>query len=384
MLLKFCALQIITGTIHGSFLAYITPYLSSEGYGAAIIGGTLALCSLATVLGQLLFSFISDKIRSIKKVYVACQGITLVAILLVYISSGSLKLFMVLVLSFAQMPMTVLLDTWVIKSYYNNPSKYAPIRASASFGYAGFSFIFGYYLEKIGFVLMPIAAIALVIILFFITTPTSEVPVVVRDKTRGINYEGLRNEPFIFMSIITLVMGLSCGTVINLLTYIIYNCGGNEGNLGTALALNALAQVPVMMYYPRLKGLGVYKKLLMAVGLYGSSFILMLCSYNLNMIYGSMLLYGFGFGILVPAIKEFVALEVEENLQTMGMTLLDIFQNGIGQGIGVFIGGVIIERYNTNLMLSLALMLVLVLVPGLIVLRSVKLRGINLRRFTVK
>lgn len=377
MLLKFCALQIITGTIHGAFLAYITPYLVSEGYGSALIGGTLALCSLATVLGQLLFSFISDKVRSIKKIYIVCQGITLVSIILVYISSGNLKLFMVLVLNFAQMPMTVLLDTWVIKSYYNNPSKYAPIRASASFGYAGFSFIFGYYLEKIGFVLMPIAAIALVILLFLTTMPTSEATVQVRDKTRGINYEGLKNESFIFMSVITLVMGLSCGTVINLLTYIIYNCGGNEGNLGICLALNALAQVPAMMYYPKLKSIGVYKKLLIAVGLYGSSFILMMSSYEVNLIYASMLLYGFGFGIFMPAIREFVALEVDTKLQTMGMTLLDIFQNGVGQGVGVLIGGVIIERYDTSLMIILALVLVLVVVPSLIVLRSAKIRGIN-------
>lgn len=377
MFIKFCALQIITGTIHGAFLAYITPYLASEGYGSALIGGTLALCSLATVLGQLLFSFVSDKVRSIKKIYIVCQVITLLAIVLVYISSGSLKLFMVLVLSFAQMPMTVLLDTWVIKSYCNNPSKYAPIRASASFAYAGFSFIFAYCLEKAGFVLMPIAATSLVIILFLITMTTEDVALEVTDKAKGINYEALRNESFIFMVIISLVMGLSCGTIINLLTYIIYDCGGNEGNLGICLALNALAQVPAMMYYPKLKGMGTYKKLFMAVGLYGSSFILMMCANSVNMIYASMILYGFGFGIYMPTIREFVSQEVKKNLQTMGMTLLDIFQNGVGQGIGVLVGGVIIERFNTSLMLMFALVLVFVVVPGLMVLRNVKLRTIN-------
>lgn len=368
MFIKYCLLQISYWCAYGSFIAYLVPYLNSLGYDSKVTGTIMALFALTAMFGQILFGALCDKIKSIKKVYLFNNAIVILFVILIFLLSGSMKLIIIVALGFVQLPMPVMIDSWVIQHYHETPEKYGPIRASASLAYALFSGFFGYIVVSMGYIAMPIYTFVFLLI-SLITAMIIKESKYTAVSHQKVDFKVLMNKNFTLLLIFSLMLGLSAGTVLQMQSYIVYSVHATDFNLGICIAISSIVQVPVMTLYPYMKKTSQLEKMTWSVLLYLGSFFLFLFGKNIYLIYVGMGLNGIGFALYLPAIRDYVARKIPFHIQTTSLSLIDSMQNNLGCSIGIFGAGILIANYGVSAMLTMCILFAGV---GLVLLKVIQ------------
>lgn len=152
---------------------------------------------------------------------------------------------------------------------------------------------------------------------------------------------------FIFVIIATVFLFFDNTLINNFFIQIIQHIGGNSSDMGNAIFLAAVLELPTMAYFTKMqKKIGCQEMLIISSLFFSVKHILTYFAFNMIMIYIAQFLQVFAYALFIPASVYYVNQTVEKTdmvkgqaLITGAMTLSGVFVSLIGgmllDGLGV-------------------------------------------------
>jgi len=338
----------------GSVYTMTTAYYNALGHSAKLIGVFLFAYTIAAFVGAFLLGPLSDKLNSQKKVFLfSVLGILLVSMSIYFTGPYRWGGVTYAVIGLLVSPAASVMDTWILKSFPENPALYGPIRGIGSGGYAVFMLFYGSLLEKYGYGLM----IPFVILFAAITL----VPIfILSDATRiQINLERpkmslkplLKNSGFIAILLFLFFIGMTHCPMYQYTPMIFEAVGGTVKHQSLALSLNAFLQAPAMMLSAKMNRFSTKQLLLGTLGIYVVSMLMMTLSGSIVLSVAGFTLLGAGYGVLLPAMRRALSESSPEELRTTAQSVGDSVFGSVAGMMTSLIGGVIIETWGVSLLL---------------------------------
>lgn len=199
-------------------------------------------------------------------------------------------------------------------------------RGVGSAAYALSSFAMGRLLAHFAPSILPIAygvgaaLLALALVSLRTTTATGRASV----DARGVSYADiLREHP----KLVLYMVGIACMFLVysfidSFLLQILLSIGGTSANLGTAITLSAMTELPAMVIFARLsrKGLGV-KVFLISIWFWLAKDLLTFLAPSPQALYGVQLLNFFSVAVYVPGMMDYMRHTLPESQLLRGVTL---------------------------------------------------------------
>lgn len=246
-----------------SYLAFafgtvqIVPYLTSIGYSPVERGILISSIAIVTIVVQLIFGYLSDKYKTVKKLFIIIMIIFAGASWLFYtVDSSQFVLHLILVAlcgGFSNLGMGVE-DNWVLESDERTRSFFSVIRAFGSFGWAIGGIVLGYLINNFGYKSMSVMVLFFTVItlagcLFLGDAVKSNDPTS-QSITKKDVLELLRNKTYIL--VIAILFLLSCIQMFNNYTLIdkIMILGGTSKEVGITATIKGLVELPMFFAGP--------------------------------------------------------------------------------------------------------------------------------------
>ena len=263
--------MIITGGFWMAFCvvtAYAAVFLHGAGYDDQELGIILALGNVGgAVLSPVLGAWI-DRNRKIRHAQLVFALLALQMILLVLLRVNPQKNLLctvcyVLYMSF-MMPVNALnLDLCVRLERAKAPLNFGFARSMGSFSFMVLSTLLGMIVEKTGYMILPFAGMAVVLLQGFGNLLTdrdlleAESKMVlqgdaVHEKSSSLLQFIQENKAFCLMLFGTIIIFIAHNTDGNFLINLVENVGGGPAVMGYLAAFTAIVEVPVMMFSDRL------------------------------------------------------------------------------------------------------------------------------------
>lgn len=232
------------------------------------------------------------------------------------------------------------------------PVNFSLARGVGSAAYALSSFAMGRLLTRFSPSILPgaygAAVAALIIVLFCVKTDS--VTRFADLGRRGASYRDiLRAYPTIGLFLAGVgCMFLTFSFIDNFLVQIIMSIGGNSGDLGTAITLSAITELPAMLLFARFcrkgKGLHVY---MISIWVWLAKDILTLLAPNTQTLFVVQLLNFASCAIYVPGMMEYVKHVLPEAQLLRGVTMAGT-STTLGSLIAMLLGGWLIDAIGVR------------------------------------
>ncbi|MDD3242557.1 MAG: MFS transporter [Eubacteriales bacterium] len=325
--LKFSLLQCTYWCSVGAFSSFAINYLQTQrGVSAGTAGTLLAVFTCVAFAGQFFWGRLCDRWKTNRKVFIITNFIMLAACFGVFFLRDLWMIFLAYgLLGFVQSTMPAVLDSWILKTYADNPQAYGPIRSSASFVYAIFTFFFGSIISRAGYGIMLVFVSVFVvgsIVVAFVAAdaPQAEIPAAHPGAKGGMRR--LLTGQFSLVLVALLCMGMS-GGMYTFMAIIMNQVGGSVDFLGYTMFASAMCQVPFMLFSRKMARFSPKSRLLFAGCIYAVTLVGMaLAKTPLTLVLMS-LLSGAGFGIILPALRELVETYAPADLRTTAQSVSD-------------------------------------------------------------
>ena len=341
--LYFCTFALISG--------YASAYLLNRGFTNAQIGIMLGIGNLGAVGFQLLVaSFIARTGMRLGKAIIAAHAVIAalaLALLLLPVSGVAFCVMYVMEYLFlASMQSSI---NSLYRGYHEQGMKisFGVSRGVGSAAYSLTSLAAGMLIQKFTPDILPgmyaVSSILLCVVVFIFNAPN----VTERQASSVTPVEKkilMREYPqfYIFFAGV-LCLATSNGFTETYLLQIIQRIGGNSSNLGVAVFISAMIELPAMILYRRFADKVGNRRLLAFAGWMWAlkNFLIMLAP-NVYLIYAAELLQFVGFAIYVPAGVRYIAHTLPESEFLKGQALVGSAFTA-GYLISSFVGGPMID-----------------------------------------
>ena len=238
---------------------FISLYLQGRGLGNAAIGSVTAFFGILAAFFQPLLGGITDQSSRLtwrRMILILAIPYLLICIAMPLIPgpwAGALFMGLLILLGNTIMPF--------INSahfYYSHAGEYINFGVARGIGsglYAFFALLIGFLVERFGIEMVPISGIligVLFIVVVFRMPPLKETIAEAPIQKKLQKGFLLRYPPFTFMLLACLLMLTTHNIVNTYLLQIIQSLGGNSSQLGIALAIQAVVEVPVLFGFSKL------------------------------------------------------------------------------------------------------------------------------------
>ena len=359
----FSALQMLYWCSVGSSATYIVAYMTAVRQASATLTGTLlAVYMLCGCLGQFVINAVCDKYQNNRKVFSVGMLIGLALWYGVYFAPNMPLVFVMYgLLGFLQPTMSAVLDTWLIRSFPNDAGAYSPIRSLGSLSYSFLMLIMGFAIDRIGHVVMMILPTVFSIGAAIMAHFMPEIPALSRADERAQRASsGLRTlAPVVWLFVAVMAgMGIANMPLLNMNLLIMENAGGSVTHQGVAIAFNTIAEFLTMQFFMRgLKKLSASRQLLFSGFLYVLSVAMIFLFKSIPALYAAFFINGVGYGVLLPARRQFINETVPENLLNRMHGVGDMAYNSLGGLVGNQCFGGIVDRRGVSFVVMLSLIL---------------------------
>ncbi|EMS69079.1 Major Facilitator Superfamily [Ruminiclostridium cellobioparum subsp. termitidis CT1112] len=252
---NFKILHLFSWAAVGAYNPFIVVYLMNNNISTSRIGVILMFNSIATLVGQPLWGMISDKIRSIKKVYLLCHSLaTALIVLLPFVTNQYIIFILLPLIQFFYCSMSPLLDSWTIHSIKNSGKSYGSFRLWGSLGFSILVVINGKLITisffNIIFLVYAIISLINLIMcaaLFEYKRDDENVqakPLTLRELNIGRLLRNFHYTAFVILSSITF---MTMTSVYSFLATLIKQVGGDDNLYGIANAVSAFSEVPILL-----------------------------------------------------------------------------------------------------------------------------------------
>lgn len=356
--------------------SFTTVYLMSKGCTSTMVGAATGIAALLSVAAQPLLASVTARIvwlNDMKNILILKLATIFSAGLMYMLFSGAaaprgslllILLFMVLLLIDNCVPS--LLSTVAMQANDAGAGiNYGLARGLGSISYAVFSLLIGYLVlfTGIDFLMlfyMFFSLLQLIVLLLFMKASAAlpaSAPAGVRSTAGGWT-SFFSRYPFLLPFLVSstlLFMSHSCVNVF--LINILEALGGGSGNLGTALAISAAVELPVMTVFIYLaKRFRIQFLLVISAVFFMVKALLLFLAVDVSGVYISQFFQFAAFAVYTPASVYFMTIALREQDRPMGQSLVGAFSLGLGNTFGNISGGIILDHFGLKAMILSAVL----------------------------
>lgn len=336
------------------FSSFAAVYLLAQGFSNTQIGFTLTFASLAAILCQPLVSTMIDRnvetpLRQIASRFaLAAAGFSLL-VLLVPGPALLLSLLYILLLcaSASQSPATNIMAMDHVENHV--PLHFGLARGVGSLSYALVSFSMGYLIQAFGASVIVLTSTLFWLITFLLLRSFPIAPRYLHNQAQQATSSNFwqfarRNRTFCLVAASLSLVLFSSILINTYMIHIITRAGGGKPEMGTAIALSALLELPAMALFPLFlkwaRGPAALLKFSAFVFLIKA--IVMSLSTTMSGVYAAQCLQFLSFGIFTPASIYYAGKAVLPADRVKGQACLGIMY-GVGAMVANSVGGVILD-----------------------------------------
>ena len=354
----FAMLEMLYWLTYGAFTTYLVSFVTAtRGASATVAGLMLALFMASACVGQYVIGGLCDRRQNNRAVFRAGMAIIIALELAVYFSPNMALMGVGCVcLGFIQPPIGAILDTWLIRSFPDEPGAYSPLRALASLAYAVLMAVMGVLIERVGHGAMPVLSALFALAGIAVATRMPEIPRAASGARGGEVKLGMLPRVVWLFVLAMGVMGVANIPLLNMNLLILGSVGGTVASMGLATAFNTAAEFLMMRFAgPALSRYSARQRMLIACALYVGSTVLMILSRTVWLLYLASFINGMAYGILLPARRQFVTEIAPEEAHNRVHGLGDMAYLNFGGLVGNQMSGLLIDSKGVRFMLSVSL-----------------------------
>ncbi|WP_410511820.1 MFS transporter [Paenibacillus sp. BR2-3] len=352
-------------------VSYFPLFYTHLGFSSSQVGFLYSLGPLISILSNLFWSMISDRLGTIKKIMIILlSGQLISAMLLSRATEFSSVIFILSVFYFFYYPVFPLADTMAIKTAQRHGRNFISIRVFGSLGYAFFALTVGYVLRALGSSWSMTLCIIIVITALIITWRLQDVQNATPDaqsdgtasandapkrKGNGLREILLKKEVLWFFSCVFI---LALGHRMNeaFLTVSLKEMGAGEELIGWALLASALSEIPVFFalskYGDKFKELPL---LAFASLMYAVRFLLMARADDPGAVVAIQAMHSVTFGIYYVTAVRYITRIIPDHLRATGLAIFTVvWSSAAGLLSGTF-GGMIFEESGRSIFYRVAM-----------------------------
>ena len=352
-------------SMFASMMAFVSVYLLHKGFDNSTIGTVLSITSVTSIVFQTWVANFVDKRKNLRVQDVLSFIVAVIVI-------GSLALFfmpieigivaiVVAIFALSQSLPTLLNSMAFIYERFGININYGVARGTGSAAYAIITMLLGYVVEATSPDLLPLfyAAFGILMIVsvrsFFLP---EEEKVVVQEVDEPIEEQVAADQTLIefigkYKKLVLLMGGVVflffAHTIINnFFIQIITPVGGDSANMGTAIFIGAMVELPAMMNFNRItKKIPVSRLLIISAVFFLAKHTLTYFAPNVLVIYLAQALQVGAFAVAYPALVEYINLIVDLKDLVKGQSLLTIAM-ALSSVFASFLGGILLDSIGTS------------------------------------
>lgn len=343
------------------FNPYLVVFLQSKKFTNTAIGTILSINALVGILAQPFWGVVSDRIQSIKKVFLLCISLSSILLLTMPLYQSYIAYVTILaIITFFDSPLSPLTDAWIIQNIKSIESgNYASIRLWGSLGYAVTVYIMGIIVNRLSpyhafYSHALLAAITIVII----TTKNydEDISVSPAQAEKSSIKKLLTNRHYIIYLLFAASIMAPHKAAFTYLPNLMSKVGGSNKELGAAMSIMALSEIPMFIIIRRF----IYDKKPITLILISSIFfilkqLLYLFARTPTHVIMLQILQGPSYALLLNGHVNYIDDLAPDELKSTAQTLGTAIAFGIGGILGNYGGGLIIDRFDLPILYKVGL-----------------------------
>ncbi len=370
--IKYALIQILYLGAFCGLMGFASVYFLAHGVSNSMIGIVLALTSVIAVFTQPMIASFADQHPKVelRKLIAGMIIVAVVLSILLYVFSGIPALLICFFVGIATMMMTIqpLLNTLAfVFEKYGIEINYGIGRGLGSAAYALVSFAIGHLVEAYSANLIPIIYIVLnallIIVVYSYVIPKNEQHEIHSQKeiqeVKQTNFKEFCKKYSRFMMFVfgVMVVFLTHTIINNFFIQIITPIGGTEGNMGTAVFIAAIVELPAMGMFNVIRQKVNCRTLLkISVMMFALKHTLTFLAANIMMIYIAQAMQIGAYAIFLPASVYYVNEVINEADANKGQSMVTtaIAASGI---IANLVGGILLDAMGVHQVLLIGVVL---------------------------
>ena len=337
---------------------YQTVYLQSRGYTATTIGLINAVLSAVTIMATPGWGMNSDRIRSIRRVFLLTLIVGSVlfafipAIIGLPVLSAPLMLVYLSLVYFFRNPANAMMDNWLVRYSNQKGVDYGSIRSFGSLGYAICGVLIAGAVSSFGTAwTFPVcsAMMALVVAMSLRTDDAKPVaPATGAPAREAFNPLTLfKNYYFTTFLAFSLLLYIVINSAAAFLPYLLEEVGVSSIRYGLITAYMATLEIPMLLAARPLRRRAPLFALCIASGFCYAAACLLLgtCAHSLGMIVAIETLSGVGSGLLIASAANYIYTLTPENLKATGQSIF-VAVTALSGIAGNLIGGAVVDALS--------------------------------------
>ncbi len=385
--IKYSLTQVLYFGSFCALMGYASVYLLDQGVSNSLIGFVLALTSIISVFTQPAIASYADKSQKVdlRTIIIIFMIAAIALSVLLYFFKGATILLLCLFVGIVTCMTTIqpLFNSLAfIFEKYGIEINYGVSRGLGSASYAIISIILGYLVEDFGTSIIPLVYIALNILLTIIVytyvIPKSEMSNVVEQKKEEESEQKQLSlidfckiyKKFMFFVVGVVVVFFTHTIINNFFIQIITPIGGTESQMGTAVFIAAILELPAMSAFNAMKQkVNCAKLLKIAAIMFAVKHTITCFAVNVTWIYIAQVCQMFAYAIFIPASVYYVneIIRKEDSIKGQSLVTTGITASGILANLA---GGVLLDLIGVHNVLLLGV--VFSIVGAIIVMFSVE------------
>ncbi len=344
---------------------FIAFYLQGNGFGNSMIGVITAVFCLVAVILQPMAGNLCDRIKILTwKRMIILLGLPYVLICIMMFIVKERWLIAVLfgsmyIIASIYLPM---INT-ALFAYEREGIKlnFGVARGTGSAMYAIMALLIGNMALRFGTKIIPASGLIIMVLLLCVvsTMPPTKKSVFESEEYRQTNIISfIRKYPyFSVMLLAVLFIFFSHNIIGTYLLQIVQYLGGNSSNLGTAMFIQAVVEIPVLFTFSFIMSkIKVGNLMILACAGYILRAVLYFVSINIGMIYITQLSQICSFAIIAAASVYFTGTSVREEDHATGQAFMTGMMSA-GTVLGSLFGGAILDYVGMRALLSVNILL---------------------------
>ena len=364
--LRYIIINATYFAVYSGIHAYSSVFLLEKGFSNTLIGITLALANILSVIFQPLVAGLIDKQGKLtnRNVSMASTALLLIgSILLLIIKNGIVAIFII----FALIYMVQMVYQPIITAMYFEYEAagchiyYGLARGLGSAGFAVTSVFTGMAIGKFGVSILMILDIIFLtialIVLFFFKKPAVKASEPAKDEVAHNNlFSFIKTYPGFMLFVLGAVCFFFAHNAINdYMIQIITPLRGTEAQMGTAVFIAAILELPTMALIDKvMKKISCRNLLLIAGAAFLIKTLLMLIAPNMAVVYISQAMQMFAYAVFIPVSAYFVNQTMKRLDQVKGQAYVNVSIT-LGGVFSSLVCGRLLDIKGPNFMLTVSL-----------------------------
>lgn len=371
--IKYAGSQIFYFATICAMMGYASVFLLDKGFSNSTIGIVLATCNILAVFFQPMLASFVDKHKDIELSNIICimtAIATVIAALLYFLPVVGLPILILFVSCFSLMNtiMPLMNSLAFVFEKYGIEVNYGLARGIGSVAYAITSAILGYVVEGFSPSILPLFYVVFNVLLFIVVKtfvlPKNEQYEIVDKSEIKANNEQLSFIQFCvkYKKFILFLGGFILAYfahmfINNFFFQVVSNIGGSSSDMGQAIFLAAMLELPTMAYFTKLSekvNCGTLIKI--SVIMFLVKHAITYFAVNMVMIYIAQAFQMFAYALFIPASVYYVNEKIAEADRVKGQSLITTAMTVSGV-FASFLGGFLLDSIGVSNVLLLGAIL---------------------------